>query len=491
MSEFDIHQPNVKAKIILPPLYEAQKIFGHWDVWHPNAQVLVAPSGTKVGKSYGSAMWLTKRSLIQPGSYNAWIGPTYLKSKIGLRYIKSFLPQITGIDIVDGNLEVKIDNGAYMKFLHGKDAETTVEGEAVDNFVIDESGKQERQLWYSLLTTLTQTKGKGIVTGTPRGFTWYYEVFRAARSGDPFYCHAQLPTRMSPYVTPEAIENARRILPKALFDQYYEALFVSGGEVFGDLTKMWDESLRVEPKTKLWIHPDASARALDTVTGWDIAKQRDYSVFYTTNIRGQLVGYARFRHVNYEAQVDRLAVYFNKYFSKSDKSLRYDATGVGNAVGEMIVDKDIDASITAVMFTNKSKQEMVSRSGMAIDAGWHRAPRIEEIEHEMGSFEVTTTKSGLFQYSAPEGEHDDIVCAAILSISGAYQCAQADEADKVYEAAMSGNLFKETDTDDFDDDSEDETDELADDSFFDDIEDELDKDDSDDDGDDSFDDLDA
>lgn len=454
---------NVKATIRFPELYEAQKIFGNWDTIHPDSQVLVAPSGTKVGKSYGSAMWLTKRALMNPNSYNVWIGPTYLKSKIGFRYIKSFLPHIDGIHPVDGNLEVKIDNGSYIKFLHGRDAETTVEGEAIDNFVIDESGKQERQLWYSLLTTLTQTKGHGIVTGTPRGFTWYYDIFRKAKQGDPFYCWSQIATRMSPYVTPEAIENARRILPKPLFDQYYEALFVSGGAVFGDISKMWDETLIIPVGQRLWIHPDESARNIDTVTGWDLAKHRDYSVFYTVNLKGQLVGYARFRHVPYEQQVDRLKIYLHKYF-KGDRMLRYDATGVGNAVGEMIADKDIDASVTAVIFSNKSKQEMVSRTSMAVDSGWHKAPRIEEIEHEFGSYEVNVTKSGLFSYSAPDGEHDDVVCAAMLAITGAYQSSLADEAEKVLEQAMNGNLTKDNEEDD---ELSIAADEFSDDNFFD------------------------
>jgi hypothetical protein len=437
---------NVLAVVRFPELYEAQKIFGFWDTRHPDAQVLVAPCGTKVGKSYGSAMWLDKRALMMPNSYNVWIGPTYLKCKIGFRYMRAFLPDIPGVEIVEGKLEIRLPNGAYIKFLHGKDAETTVEGEAIDNFVIDEAGKQERQLWYSLLTTLTQTRGKGIVTGTPRGFTWYYEAYRKAKALDPFYCHATIPTRTSPYVSKDAIANARRILPKSLFDQYYEALFVSGGEVFGELESMWDESLVVVGNPKFWIHPDPAARALDTVTGWDIAKHQDYSVFMTVNTRGQLVGYARFNKVPYEQQVDRLKHYLHTYFT-GDRGLRYDKTGVGDAVGEMISEKDIDADVTAVIFSNKSKQDMVSRASLAIQASWFKCPRIEEIEHEFGSYELTATKSGLFSYAAPDGEHDDIVSAGMLAISGAYQTAMAEESEKVLELAISGKLTEDDDED--------------------------------------------
>ena len=441
----------------LPPLHQHQEIFGLWNELHPQAQCLMAPCGTKLGKSFGSAWWLTKELWINPSLYGVWIGPTYLKCRIGYRYVKAMLPDMPGVNCVDGKLEIHFPNGSYLKFLHGKDAETTVEGEAVDAFVIDEAGKQKKQLWYSLFTTITQTLGRGIVTGTPRGFTWYYDEFRKAKAGDPFYCWTQLPTELNPYVLRKAIEQAKRLLPPNLFDQYYRALFVSFSSVFGSINKMFDESLKVKGNEKFWIHPDAATRELETVTGWDIAKHRDYSVFFTTNVLGQVVGYARFRRIPYDAQVDRLKHYLNRFFPRSDKSVRYDATGVGDAITDILSDKEIDAAFTPVTFSNKSKQQMVTRTSTAIDTGWLKCPRIEEIEHEFGSLEVSVTKSGLFTYSAPEGEHDDIVMAAMLGITGAYQDARAEEAERAMEELENSESFD----DDADKEDDDEEDELA------------------------------
>jgi hypothetical protein len=458
-------------RLRLPDPHPVQKIFTNWHVKNPQAQVLVAPCGTKVGKSFGSSIWLATEALVTPGLYCIWIAPTYMKARIGYRYIKAMLPEHPSIQCMDGKLEIRFGNRSLIKFIHGKDAETTVEGEAVDRFVIDESGKQSKQLWYSLLTTITQTRGMGIVTGTPRGYTWYYDIFRQAKQGDPFFCWAQISTEQSPFISKQAVENAKRILPKGLFDQYYRAMFVSHSTVFGDISAIFDDKLIVKPNTKFWVHPDPAARALDTVTGWDMAKHRDFSVFYTVNTLGKCVGYARFNKVPYETQVDRLHHYMHKYFT-GDRMLRYDATGVGNAVGEMIVDKDIDAAVTAVTFSNKSKQEMVSRTTHAIESGWHKAPRIEQLEHEFSSYEVSVTKSGLFSYSAPDGEHDDVVTAAMLAITGAYQSAQAEESEKVLDGLMNGSM---------DDDDITEAADLysGDDGFFDDEKDEDNPDDFD------------
>ena len=53
------------------------------------------------------------------------------------------------------------------------------------------------------------------------------------------------------------------------------------------------------------------------------------------------------------------------------------------------------------------------------------------------------TKSGLHRYSAPDGEHDDIVSAGILAISGAYESGMAAAGEAVLEEALSGKIKTE------------------------------------------------
>jgi hypothetical protein len=426
------------VQINLPAPHPAQKLFTSWSHVYPKAQVLIAPCGTKFGKSFGCSLWLVIEALTYKGLYCTWIAPTYYKSQIGYRYIKAMLPDIPQINCVDSKLEIHLPNGSFIKFLHGKDAETTVEGDPIDRFVIDESGKQTKQLWYSLLTTITQTRGKGIITGTPRGYTWYYDEYKNALTGDDFYVAASFPTEKNPFVEPEAISRAKKILPPNLFAQYYMAEFVSESEVFGDLTKLWMEDIKLkQANPRWWFHPDPLKREGEIYTGWDIAKTSDYSVFTSVNGDGNLVGYARFNKISYPAQVDRLEQYLTKFFPKGEHFLRYDATGVGTSVGDIIIDKDLDASITPVVFSNKSKAEMVTKLILAIEQGWFKAPKIVQLESELGSYGVTVSKSGLFSYAAEDGEHDDVVSSLLMSVSAAYQnsraFAEADFDESVFE----------------------------------------------------------
>lgn len=437
------------AVIRLPEPHKHQEIFVDWHEQHQDAQVLVAPCGTKVGKTFGSSIWLLSQALANPGFYCLWIAPTLFKCRIAYRYIKAMLPELDVIKPRDGKLEIWFGNGSVIKFLHGKDAESTVEGEAVDAFVIDESGKINKQLWFSLFTTITQTEGLGIITGTPRGTGhWYYDVYRQARDGDPFFCHATVKTVDSPFVSQKAVEQARRLLPLHLFQQYYEAIFVTESSVYGDLASVWRPDLVVERKG-FWLHPDEVERSKPVVIGVDLAKRKDWTSYVAVNGDGETVGYVRFRGKPYGQQARILAKNFCRYFSNEANEVRYDRTGVGDAVGEQIAEEmDKHAphwAVNPVIFTNQVKQDMVARNSVAIETGWWHAPMIERLQHEFAVLEVGASRTGLHTYNAPDGDHDDVHWAASLAISGAYAGTAGEAADELIEQAMSGKLLTSKD----------------------------------------------
>lgn len=458
------------AKIRLPSPHDAQAIFVEWEDLFPEAQVLVAPCGTKVGKTFGASIWLLTQALINPGYYCVWIAPTLYKCRIAYRYMKAMLPECEFVDCKDGALEIWFGNGAFIKFLHGHDAEVTVEGEAIDAFVIDESGKMKAQLWHSLLTTITQTEGKGIVTGTPRGKGWYYDLYQKARKGDKMLCHVRLMTADSPFVNADAIARAKRLLPAGLFAQYYEAEFVSESSVYGDLSNIWRPELVVE-KSAFWLHPDLEQRAIAVCIGVDLAKRKDYTVFAAINAKGETVGYLRMRQRPYKDQA-RILGRFCNYFTGPDNEIRYDRTGVGDAVGEEIsavVDKlDGDWRVSEVVFTNASKHEMVAATIYGIQTGFWRCPRIPRVEAEFVNLEVSATKTGLHTYAAPDGDHDDVHWAFAMAVEGAMAGIAAGAGLDLIEAAMNGRLLTSEDEaetaadDDSDDGLPEDLEELAD-----------------------------
>jgi hypothetical protein len=114
----------------------------------------------------------------------------------------------------------------------------------------------------------------------------------------------------------------------------------------------------------------------------------------------------------------------------SDPELVIDSTGVGRALWDMFRSKGINpvgASITAGSGLNVAngvyslgKSLLLGRFMAAWDAGkvkgnpdqslWH------VLEDEMAKYRIEFTKSGSITFNAPEGEHDDLLFAAALSI---------------------------------------------------------------------------
>jgi hypothetical protein len=259
------------------------------------------------------------------------------------------------------------------------------------------------------------------------------------RNDDPFFCYATMKTEDSPFVTKEAVARAKKLLPTHLFAQYYLAEFISHSSTFGDLNLMWDDSYHLRTShEKFWLAPETE-RVGDIVHGVDIAKKQDYTVFYSVNTSGRLVGFCRFHHVTYPQQVVRLKTYLTNYFNQCDNTVRFDATGVGVSFEDLLEEAQLEANLYPTTFTSRSKAEMITKTVMAVQAGWHKAPRLKVIAHEFAVYELTVTSTGNHKYGAPDGDHDDVVSAAILAISTAYINSANTESEKILEAALNGD----------------------------------------------------
>ncbi len=76
-----------------------------------------------------------------------------------------------------------------------------------------------------------------------------------------------------------------------------------------------------------------------------------------------------------------------------------------------------------MIFSNKSKSEMVNQMILAFQKQEISLPNWPEMVRELDSYEVVTTPLGNYRYSAPEGGgvHDDIVVSLMLANGGALE----------------------------------------------------------------------
>jgi len=192
----------------------------------------------------------------------------------------------------------------------------------------------------------------------------------------------------------EEIEDAKRQLPENVFNELYlcEASDDEGNP-FG-ITNI-----------RNCIYAIGSKPA--SVFGIDLAKSVDWTVIIGLDARGLVCYYERFQ-ADWKNTRERIK-------STIEKTPTWiDSTGVGDPIVEDLQREF--PNIQGYKFTQSSKQQLIEGLVMAIQQGKIAYPE-GSIVSELESFEYTYTRTGV-KYSAPEGLHDDCVCALALANHG-------------------------------------------------------------------------
>jgi hypothetical protein len=221
----------------------------------------------------------------------------------------------------------------------------------------------------------------------------------------PTYASWRFPTSANPHLPPEEIEEMRHQMPLLVFQQEVLAEFVaSAGQVFRWSPEAITSAL-AKPKGHVFV-------------GVDLAKKVDFTVFYATNEDGMPCGFDRMNEVAWKMQRNRLHGFVKKLKDQGARhvTLVMDSTGVGDPIVEEVEAAGYD--VIPVNFRSL-KQNMVTQLSKDLEDGYARLldKHIEEFENY--TYEITA--SGNFKYSAPEGQHDDVVSAKMLQHWGLTQ----------------------------------------------------------------------
>ena len=385
-----------------PPLYPKQEaaIFDE-------ARISVCEAGTKSGKTVGCMAWIFERAWMGKRGWNYWwVAPYYAQAAIAFRRMKDGIPpQIYKAN--DNDMTLKLTNGTTIWFKSG-DKPDTLSGEDVYGCVVDEASRLRQESWWAVRSTLTATRGPLRIIGNVKGkLNWAYKLGKRAKDwvarwteggckGPKLYGYhvitcwdaveAGVLDRME-------IEDARDDLPPAVFEELYEAQATeTGSNPFG-----------IEQIRECVL--DHSPSGTPVVWGWDLARKRDWSVGIGLDEFGQVVRMERFKN-SWPTTIDIILEQ-----TKTTKAL-VDSTGVGDAIlGQL--QRGGGQNYEGFVFSSKSKQQLMEGLAVAIqnhEVYFSNGVLVEELE----SFEYEHSRTGVL-YSAPEGMHDDCVCALALA----------------------------------------------------------------------------
>jgi hypothetical protein len=350
----------------------------------------VLSCGRRWGKSLMSVNMLSEVALGgQPVGYFA---PTYkllkgtfdaaykaLEPVIAKKHDQQMLELITGGSVEFWSLD-KANAGRSRKY---------------KRVVVDEAAFV-KDLWISwtesIRPTLTDLKGDAWFMSTPKGKNDFFKLYSRGISGEDNWMSWQMSTYTNPFIDPSEIDDAKRDLPALAFSQEYMAEFNDNvANPFGYAF------------IQQCTYPMSNLPAV--VYGVDLAKSFDWTVIIGLDKNGAVCHFERFQRD--WRQTTQIII------NLPNVPIYIDSTGVGDPIGEDIARL---REVVLFKFTSQSKQQIMEGLAVAIQARKITFPD-GVIKQELENFEYEYTRTGV-RYTAPEGMHDDTVCALALAWKG-------------------------------------------------------------------------
>jgi hypothetical protein len=350
---------------------------------------------TKAGKTVGCIVWLAEQAMAGKAGRNYWwVAPIFAQAKIAFRRLKRGLPA----EVYTPNeteLTLTLASGAVIWF-KGADKADSLYGEDVYAAVIDEASRCKEEAWVAVRTTLTATRGPIRIIGNVKGRrNWAYQLARKAEGGAPDMHYAKITAYdavAAGILNADEIEDARSKLPADVFGQLYEAVpSDDGGNPFG------------LPAIRAAVCPLSDGEP--TCWGWDLAKSTDWTVGIALDGAGKVCRFERWQGP-WETTIDRIGA-----LTGLTPAL-VDSTGVGDPVLEALQKRG--GNYAGYKFGVTSKQQLMERLAVAIQrrqVGYPDGVLVGELE----AYEYVYSRTGV-HYSAPDGVHDDCVCALALVV---------------------------------------------------------------------------
>ncbi len=381
----------------LPRLYPKQ----YAALFDPKRFSIIEAS-TKAGKTVGALTWILDIAWRtgKMGRAYWWIAPTFSVAKIAFGRLKRMLlrgdPDKNLWESNDSECFITLKiNGACLWF-KGADRPDTLYGEDVHGAVVDEATRCKEEAWHALRSTLTATRAPARIIGNVKGRkNWAYNLAQMAKSGEPTMGYHKLTAWDAVeggVLAKDEIDEAKRVLPEAVFKELYLAEpSDDGGNPFG--LAAIKRCVVTEPST---MPPSAY--------GLDLAKSYDWTWIIGLDSNGV------------ECLSERWQGDWNNTKRKLTGKLNgvptlADSTGVGDPIVEDL--QRTCGDVEGFKFTQQSKQQLMEGLASAIqtqEIRFNDPILISELE----TFEYEYTRTGV-RYTAPDGLHDDGVCALALA----------------------------------------------------------------------------
>ena len=387
--EVELFTPHVGQKEVISKFSNSEHKFG------------IMASPRQFGKSLLGQNLLLYWLLREPNQKGAWISPIYNQSKKVFQELTNAAHNLIKHKN-KADLSITFLNGSTLIFLSAERYDS-IRGFSFSHMVIDEGAfNKEVAINEAILPTLTAIGKKCFIISTPKGKNWFYNYYIRGNQENKTYISFKGRSVDNPYADQDFIKQQHLSLPEDIYRQEYLAEFTdAGSEVFRGLDQVCLlDKFETTSRDKCFF-------------GIDTGLSNDFSALSIQNEAGRVLYMEKRNGEN----ITDIANHFLSVLSRFNIIGGYvETNGIGAAMYDLIKPKQRKA--TGFTTTQDSKTTIVRGMIEDIEQENIELPSKEfypDLYKEMTLYTYKLGSNGKLSFTHPNGEHDDLVDALMLS----------------------------------------------------------------------------
>lgn len=376
-------------------------------------KVVCVKSSRQKGKSFMIANLLLYFSLNYVKSHNFCVSPTLKQAKA---IYKTIIDAIEGTPALKSSnatdLSIRMCNGATIDF---KSAEqrAALRGYTADFLCIDECCFIPDDIFYLILPWVDARKAPIVMTSTPfvkDGFFWRYYNYGLNKEKNTVtvdWSDERFKEDIEKILPPEKLEEYRSILPSKQFrSEYLGEWLDDDGCVFTNFRNCIVPAT-IAPTDKLWVGID-----------WANQSDNDDTAISIINQDGKQVLLRYWNDLTPLGQIDTIYDILQP-LEKQIVLIQPELNSIGSPYTDLLKNRlqtSTRSRVKGFTTTNASKNEIVTNLQVAFENGEIGILDDDKQLRELGVYSAEynpATKN--VSYNAPQGLHDDICIALMLS----------------------------------------------------------------------------
>lgn len=384
-------------------------------------KVVVTKSSRQKGKSFMISNLLLYFAINFAKTKNYCVSPTLKQAK---SVYKTIIDAIEGSGIIKSSnatdLEIVLINKSLISFKSAEQREA-LRGYTADFLAIDECCFIPDDIFYLILPWVDAKKAPILMTSTPfvkDGFFWRYYNFGLGKEYNTItidWCDERFKEDIEKILPPEKLEEYRRVLPKTQFKSEYLGEWLDDeGQVFTNFKNCLAEG-KINPTDKLYVGID-----------WANGVDNDDTAISILNQYGQQVYLAYWNNLNPTEQVNTIYEVL-KPIEKQLVAVEPELNSIGAAYTDFLKERLQSSTrnrVNGFQTTNQSKNDIVALLQVAFEQQTISILNDDKQLRELGTYAAEyNPKTKNVYYNAPQGLHDDI-CIALMLSWDAYKSSQ-------------------------------------------------------------------